>query len=148
MTSGDVEGNKAVVRRYFEEVWNRGNMAVIDETFAPDYVRHDAGGDQAGLELQRRGTSAVRAAFPDLRMAIDLIAGEGDLVMARWTIRGTNTGPIFGHPPTGRPVVFSGVNIFRFQHHRCVEIWNHRDDAVMLAQLGISPPSPPAPPAR
>ena len=132
------EGNKATVRRFYEEVWNKGNVDVVFEVFAEDYIRHDLRPTKAlpGPEGQRKIAADFRAAFPDLEWTVDLILAEGDLVAGRWTARGTNTGSWGGVEPTGKPAQFSGVNIFRFANGKVVEIWNHRDDLGLREQLG------------
>ncbi len=133
-----VEENKAIVRRFYEEVWNSGNLTVTSEVFADDYVRHDLRPAPAlpGPEGQAKIASDFRAAFPDLRMELDLILGEEDLVAARWTSEGTNTGAWAGRPPTGRRARFSGMNVFRLRGGKVVELWNHRDDLGLVQQLG------------
>jgi steroid delta-isomerase-like uncharacterized protein len=140
--SGDdsmtTEQNKALVRRFYEEVWGKGNFEAADDIFAADYVRHDLrpGQAPAGPAGQKQISADFRAAFSDLRMTIDLMLAEGDLVAARWTTEGTNTGAWGGVPPTGKPVKFSGVNIFRIENGKVVELWNHRDDLGAMQQLG------------
>jgi steroid delta-isomerase-like uncharacterized protein len=133
-----VEENKALVRRFYDQVWNKGNVAVTSDVFAEDYVRHDlrASSAEPGPSGQARIAADFRAAFPDLRMEVDLILGEGDLVAARWTTEGTNIGAWAERPPTGRPARFSGVNIFRIREGKVVELWNHRDDLGLMQQLG------------
>jgi steroid delta-isomerase-like uncharacterized protein len=133
-----VEENKALVLRFYEKVWNEGNFDVTSEVFAQDYVRHDLRPSQAlpGPAGQAKVAADFRAAFPDLRMEVDLILAEGDLVAARWTTEGTNTGPWGGNPPSGKRARFSGVNIFRFREGKVVELWNHRDDLGLMQQLG------------
>ena len=119
-------------------MWSKGNTAVAFEIFADDYVRHDLR-PTAGLpgpSGQKRIAEDFRAAFPDLRMTLDLILAEGDLVAARWTTTGTHTGPWGDVEPTGRRATFSGVNIFRFREGKVVELWNHRDDLGLAQQLG------------
>ena len=76
------------------------------------------------------------AAFPDLRMDVDLILSDGDLVAARWTSTGTFSGPWGDVAPTGARATFSGVNIFRIRDGRVVELWNHRDDPGLMEQVG------------
>jgi len=133
-----VEEYKSLVERFYDEVWNKGNVEVASEVFAEDYVRHDLRPTQAlpGPAGQAKIAADFRAAFPDLRMELDLILGDGDLVAARWTAEGTNTGPWGGRPPTGKRARFSGVNIFRFRDGKVVELWNHRDDLGLKQQLG------------
>jgi steroid delta-isomerase-like uncharacterized protein len=132
------EENKALVRRFYEEVWDRGNVEFAQEVFAGDYLRHDLRPTAAapGGQGQRQIAAAFRAAFPDLRWHVDLLLAEGDLVAGRWTASGTNTGPWAGMAATGRHATFSGVNIFRIRDGKVVEIWNHRDDLGLAQQLG------------
>jgi steroid delta-isomerase-like uncharacterized protein len=133
-----VAENEALVRRFYDEVWNRGHLAVTSDVFAENFVRHDLRPTQAlpGPAGQARIAEDFRAAFPDLRMEVDLILGEGDLVAARWTTEGTNTGDWGGRRATGKRARFSGVNIFRLQDGKVVELWNHRDDLGLMQQLG------------
>lgn len=133
-----LEANKALVRRFYDEVWNHGRLDVADEVFAPDYVRHDLRPGQGlpGPAGQKKIAADFRAAFPDVRNTVDLMLAEGDLVAARWTTTGTHTGPWGEIAPTGRAVSFSGVNIFRIQQGRVVELWNHRDDLGLMQQTG------------
>jgi steroid delta-isomerase-like uncharacterized protein len=132
------EENKAVIRRFYEEVWNKGNVDVALEVFADDYIRHDLRPGKAlpGGEGQRRIAAEFRAAFPNVHMGVDLMVAEDDLVVARWTTTGTNTGPWNGVAPTGKPIQYSGVNIFRLANGKVVEIWNHRDDLGVMQQTG------------
>jgi steroid delta-isomerase-like uncharacterized protein len=125
-----IEEHRSLVRRFYDEVWNQGNVEFANEVFAPDYVRHDLRPTQAlpGGAGQAKIAAEFRAAFPDLRMVVDLVLAEDDLVAARWTTEGTNTAAWGGRSPTGKHAVFSGVNIFRFQGGKVVELWNHRDD--------------------
>jgi steroid delta-isomerase-like uncharacterized protein len=133
------EQNKATVRRFYEEVWNKGNVDFTFEVFAEDYTRHDLRPTKAllGPEGQRKIAADFRAAFPDLEWKVDLIFAEGDLVAGRWTARGTNTGPWGGAEPTGKTAEFSGVNIFRFAEGKVIEIWNHRDDLEPPRRSGV-----------
>ncbi|HEX9124403.1 MAG TPA: ester cyclase [Actinomycetota bacterium] len=132
------EENKSLVRRFYEEVWNKGNVSVTSEVFAGDYVRHDLRPTQAlpGPAGQAKIAADFRAAFPDLRMRVDLILAESDLVAARWTCEGTNTGRWGGRAPTNQPATFSGVNVFRFRDGKVVELWSHRDDLGLMQQIG------------
>ncbi|HEX4999831.1 MAG TPA: ester cyclase [Terriglobia bacterium] len=133
-----LEDNKALVRRFCEEVWNKGNVDAARDIFAADYVRHDLrpGNPLPGPEGQRKIALDFRAAFPDLRMTIDLMVAENDMVVVRWTTEGTHTGRWANVEPTGKHARFSGVNIFRIQDGKVVELWNHRDDLGLMQQLG------------
>ena len=135
----DVGANKALVRRFYEEVWHRGNFSFAEAVFANDYVRHDLRATKAapGGAGQARIAEQFRHAFPDLQWRFDLVLGEGDLVAARRTSSGTHSGAWAEVAPTGKQVTFSGVNIFRFgADGKVVEIWNHRDDLGLRDQLG------------
>jgi steroid delta-isomerase-like uncharacterized protein len=132
------EANKVLVRRFYDEVWARGNLDVADELFADEYERHDfrEGEPTPGPEGQKRIAADFRAAFPDLTWEIDFILADGDFVAGRWTATGTHLGVWAGVEPSGRPMQFSGINVFRFADGKVVEIWNHRDDLGLLQQLG------------
>ena len=131
------EATKALIRRFYDEVWNRGNLDVADEVFAPGYIRHDLRGTEPdpGPEGQKQIAAAFRTAFPDLSFEVDFLIAEGDLVAGRWTATGTHLGPWADVAPTGRAVRFSGINVFRFADGKVVEIWNHRDDLGLVEQL-------------
>jgi steroid delta-isomerase-like uncharacterized protein len=132
--------NKALVRRFYEEVWNQGNVDVTEEIFSDDYVRHDLRPSRAepGAAGMAKIAADFRVAFPDLRFREDLILAEDDLVAARWTAEGTHTGSWGAAKPTGKGARFSGVNIFRLRNGKVVEIWNHRDDLGLMQQLGVA----------
>ena len=131
------EDNKALIWRFYEEVWGKGNLDVAYEVFADDYVRHDLrpGTAVPGPEGQKRIAAEFREAFPDLTWQIDLIIGTDEFVVGRWTASGTHRGRWAGQEPTGRSMTFSGVNIFRFEDGKVAEIWNHRDDLGLMQQL-------------
>jgi steroid delta-isomerase-like uncharacterized protein len=132
------EQNKTLVRRFYDEVWNLGNTGFAHEVFADDYVRHDLRPTEAlpGPAGQKKIADDFRAAFPDLEVAVDLIVGEEDFVVGRWTASGTQLGPWGALEPTGRRATFSAVNIFRFEDGKVAEIWNHRDDLGLMEQVG------------
>jgi steroid delta-isomerase-like uncharacterized protein len=134
-----VAKHKALVARFYDQVWDQGNVEVAYEVFADEYVRHDLRPSQAlpGPAGQAKIAEDFRRAFPDLRFRVDLLLADGALVAARWTAIGTHTGPWGSVAPTGRPATFSGVNIFRFDAGKVVEIWNHRDDLGLMTQLGV-----------
>ena len=133
-----VEANKDLIRRFYEEAWAKGNVEVSHEVFHDDYVRHDLRQTPAerGPAGQAKIADDFRRAFPDVDWHVDLIIGEGDFVVGRWTATGTQTGTLGAVEPTDRRVTFSGVNIFRFDGDKVAEIWNHRDDLGLMSQLG------------
>ncbi len=132
------DANKALVQRFYEEAWGRGDLDVADELFADDYERHDfrAGDPTPGPEGQKEIARAFRAAFPDLSFEIDFILADGDFVAGRWTAAGTHLASWAGVEPTGKPMRFSAINVFRFSDGKVVELWNHRDDLGLMQQLG------------
>ncbi|HEY8868497.1 MAG TPA: ester cyclase [Candidatus Limnocylindrales bacterium] len=132
------QDNKALVRRFYDEVWAKGNVDFAHEVFHEDYVRHDLRPGQAlpGAAGQAKIAADFRRAFPHVRWEVDLVIGEDDLVAARWTATGAHTGPWGSVEPTGKSVTFSGVNIFRFRDGKVAEIWNHRDDLGLMTQVG------------
>jgi steroid delta-isomerase-like uncharacterized protein len=132
-----IELNKSCVRRFYEEVWNNGHLEVVEEVAAPECIRHDPSGPmRSGPAGFQQTATMLRTAFPDLQLSIDLMVAEADMVVARWTIRGTQQGPLGPIPPTGKRVAFAGVNIFRLASGKIIEIWNHRDDLRLYQQLG------------
>ena len=135
------EENKAVVRRAFDEVANKGDMTTVDEIIAPEYVRHDlAGGPDAhGPEGVKRLITGLRAAFPDLQTTIEDIFSDGEKVVVRFTVRGTHSGPFQGMAPTGREATWRGVNIYRVSGGRIRETWQLADGLGILRQLGAAP---------
>jgi steroid delta-isomerase-like uncharacterized protein len=135
------EENKAILRRYFEEAWNQGHLAVLDELVAPTYVNHDPA--VPGLPPGPAGLKPIiagfRAAFPDLQITIDDQVAEGDKVATRYTMRGTNVGEFMGRPPTGRQISVGGMQIERVVDGQIVEHWRKSDDLGMMQQLGAVP---------
>src|SRR5215207_10314971 len=130
--------NKAVVRRFYEEVWDKGNVDVCDDVFAPDYIRHDLRPSEPipGPEGQKQIAADFRSAFPDLRVTVEILVAEDDYVVGRWTASGTHLGRWGALEPTRRSATFSAINIFRFENGKVIEIWNHRDDLGLREQLG------------
>jgi steroid delta-isomerase-like uncharacterized protein len=137
-----VEENKAIARRSLEEVWNQGNLDIVEELFASDYVYHDPGNPAGwhGQEGIRQAVSTYRAAYPDLHFAIEDMVAEGDKVVLRWTGTGTHKGTLMGIPPTGKHVTTPGMNLIRYSAGRAVEEWSGWDTLGMMQQLGVVPP--------
>ncbi len=133
--------NKAVVRRFIEEIWNKRNMAVIDEIFAPNYVNHDPSSPDFGRgpESVRRLTSFYLSAFPDTRFTIDDQISEGDRVLTRWTARGTHQGDLRGIAPTGRKVTVTGMTVSRVSNGKIIEDYENWDALGLMQQLGAIP---------
>jgi steroid delta-isomerase-like uncharacterized protein len=135
-----IEENKSLIRRFYQEVWDSGNFKFAYSVFAEDYVRHDLRPGQAlpGPAGQAKIAEDFRRAFPNLRVTVDLVIGEDEFVVGRWTATGTHSGTWGGVQPTGRQVRFSAVNIYRFVDGKVAEIWNHRDDFGLSSQIGAT----------
>ncbi|HTX39874.1 MAG TPA: ester cyclase [Bryobacteraceae bacterium] len=143
MSPADIEReNKALVARWFEEVWNRGRADLIDELRAPDAVAIGLG---EGNEESRGEApfkifySNLRQTLPDLHVQIHDILAEGDKVAVRITAEGTHTGSVLGPPPSGRRVRFGGILIVRLSGGKIAEAWNSLDQLGLLKQLGAIP---------
>jgi steroid delta-isomerase-like uncharacterized protein len=135
------EGNKNVVRRLFEEVWNKGNLQVTDELFTLNYEHRDASTPDFGRgpEGERKRATLYRTAFPDLRLTIEDIIAEGETVMTRWSCRGTHKGDLRGIAPTGKQINISGVTITRLEKGKLAEGYVSWDALGLMQQLGVVP---------
>jgi steroid delta-isomerase-like uncharacterized protein len=129
--------NKAILRRWFEEVWNQGNTATVDELLPEDGVAHGLGPDLRGPAAFKEFHATFRNAFPDIHIDIEDVIAEGDKVAYRWTATGTHQGHLLGIPPTGRSPRFTGMGIVRIRNGRIVEGWNVFDQLGMFQQLGV-----------
>ena len=134
--------NQAVVRRWFEEVWNQGREASIDELFPAGGVAHGLGDseqDVHGPDEFKTFVANIRGAIPDTHISIDDIFSAGDRVAVRVTLRGTHTGHGLGVPPTGRRVSIQGIIIVRLTDGRITEGWNSYDQLGLLREIGVLP---------
>jgi steroid delta-isomerase-like uncharacterized protein len=134
------EENKALVRRWFEEVWNQGRADAIDEMFAADGIAHGLS-DDAGNPLRGPGDfkpfhEAFRGAFPDIEVVVEDTIAEGDLVAARCSVSGKHTGDHLGIAASNAPVQFTGITIARIKDGKIVEAWNNFDFLKMNKQIG------------
>jgi steroid delta-isomerase-like uncharacterized protein len=122
------EKHKALVRRFHEEAWNKGNVAAVDEFMAADYVDYPIpSGLPPGTEGLKQTISTYRTAFPDLKATLDDIFAEGDRVAYRWSTRGTHLGEWLGIPPTGYHMAATGITVFRIAGGKVVEGWTSMD---------------------
>jgi steroid delta-isomerase-like uncharacterized protein len=131
---------KVIARRYIEEVWNNGNLALIDELFTPDYINHSPSlGQVTGPEGLKQFIATFRNAASDLHLTIDDMVAEDDRVVTRWTAQGTHERELMGIPPTGNRICVSAIVIDRIVDGRIVEHWAGRDDLGLFQQLGLIP---------
>ena len=135
------EENKALNRRFVEEVINQGNTDAIDELIDPGVVDHAAPpGFPTGREGAKQFFAMMRSAFPDLHLTIEDMIAEGDKVVMRSTWSGTHQGEFMGVPATGRRVTVGGIDISRCADGRMVEHWEQFDALGLMQQLGVVPP--------
>ena len=136
------ETNKAVSRRFFEEVFGKGNLAVADEIVDKDHINggpNNPPGLPPGLEGTKQLVTIYRNAFPDIRFTIDEQIAEGDKVMTRWSAHGTHGGELAGIPATGKTSTVTGIVIDRLVNGMIAESWAIFDQFGMLQQLGVIP---------
>ena len=135
-----LEENKAIVRRFGDEVWNKGNLAAVEELVAPEFVGCGPGERVTrGPKELKRVVARMRAAFPDLHFTVEDEVAEGDRVATRWTGRGTHRGKWRGVAPTGKQVTFTGIAIRRIAGGKIVERWVNTDQLGLTIQLGGGP---------
>lgn len=134
-----VEENKANVRRLNDEVFNKGNLALVDELMAPNYVFHITP-EVKGPEGLKQYIATFRTAFPDLHITIEDMVAEGDMVAVRYMMRGTFKGEMAGIAPTGKQMALPNVAFARFKDGKQVEVWPYLDSLTFYQQLGIPIP--------
>lgn len=133
--------NKAIIYYGFDEAFNKGNLDILDEIFAPNCVGYDPTQPEEvrGPKSVKQIINGFRTAFPDIHVTIEDQIAEGDKVVSHWTIRGTHQGDFAGMPPTGKQVTVTAIVIDRFCDGKIIEYWAYRNDLGMLQQLGIIP---------
>jgi len=135
------EANRARIRRLYEETFTHtGDLSVIDEFIAEDFVDH-AGppGLPGGREGFRLQALAWRQAFPDIRLRVDQLVAHDDTVAIAWTGTGTHLGELMGIPPTGVSGQTTGIAFNRLRDGQVVERWGNSDDLGLMQQLGVVP---------
>lgn len=145
MSTAQEAANKAVARR-LRDVVNTGDLELIsrmiDEDFEPDVViRTPLPLDVTGREAIKRVWVTLLRAYPDLQLTIEDLIAEGDKVVSRNSVTGTNLGDYLGRPPTGKPVTYSEIFIFRLVNGRVAETWGVVDVLAQMRQLGVLPPA-------
>ena len=135
------EKNKAVIRRVAEEIFNKGNMSVVPEIIAPNYVYHSPFGDFKGPEGFTQFVGMTRNAFPDFHMTIDDMIGEGEKLAVRLNFTGTFKGKFGDMEPTGKQFNMTAAYFYRFENGKEVEALPFSDMLNFYQQLGIPIPS-------
>jgi steroid delta-isomerase-like uncharacterized protein len=136
-----VQHNKALVRRLLDEMNNQGNITIIDELVAPDFVEHEA--NPPGIPQDREGVKQIFSmyhnAFADVHATIDDMIAEDDKVVVFMTVRATHVGEFAGVPPTGKRLEVQILDIFRVVEDQVRDHWGITDRLSMLQQLGVIP---------
>jgi len=134
------EENKELERRIYEEIYNKKNMAAIEQFVATDWVCHPwPPGVPPGLEGMKQQDTLTKKAFPDMQVKLEDIVAEGDKVACRWTATATHKGEFMGMPATGKQVTITGIHIDRIAGGKIVETWNYSDMMEVMQQLGMKP---------
>jgi steroid delta-isomerase-like uncharacterized protein len=131
------EENMRIVRRIFEQVFDRHNLDVVDELYATDFVYHSPGNPDIDREGLKQGFTAYLTAVPDVRMTVEDMFASGDRVATRFTARGTHRGEYLGAPPTGKQITVTAIIINRLVGGKIVEDWEWEDQLGVLRQLGL-----------
>jgi predicted ester cyclase len=137
-----LEANKATSRRWVEEVFSKGNLAVADEIVAPNHSNSGPAalpGMPNGPEGGKMLVTVYRTAFPDIHFTVEEQIAEGDMVVTRWTATGTQKGELAGIPPTGKSGTVTGINRDRFANGMIAETWAIFDQFGLMQQLGVIP---------
>lgn len=133
-----LDSNRKLINRYFEEVWNQGNLDVLDEILSSEYINHNPGFENpvSGPNGLKPIVSAIRQGFPDLTYIIERMIVAEDHVAVHVTMTGTHTGGFFGIPATGKIINVNQMQIERIVEGKMVEHWRVTDDLSMMRQLG------------
>jgi steroid delta-isomerase-like uncharacterized protein len=136
----NVDEHKAVIRRYYADVLNGGELEPLDDIAVDDYVEHDPlpGQGDGRADLKARVTT-LRTAFAPLSFTVEDVVAEGDRVVVRWHSSGRHSGEFMGIPPTNREYTIAGIDIHRLEAGRMAEHWHVVDQLSQLQQLGLLP---------
>lgn len=134
------EENRALVRRFIEEIFNQNKLEVAEEILAPDYVHHDPTTNEfgSGIEGFKQMLNLYRQAF-DLQIVLEDQIADEEKVVDRWTGHGTHQGEFMGMAPTGKKITATGISIHRIAGGKIAETWNNYDALGIFQQLGIIP---------
>ncbi len=136
--------NEALALRFYEEIFNRGNMAALDELVAENVVDHNL---PPGMPPGRAGAAILfgsfRQAFPDLKVTVQDVIVPGEKVTAHGTMEGTHQGTFMGFPATGRRFTITWIDVMHVRDGQVVDVWHQEDFLSMLVQLGaVTLPAP------
>jgi predicted ester cyclase len=131
-----IEDQKCIVRRYYEEVFAKRNLAALDELFAPDFVGHSAAYGSYTLADMRSTIAQQHEDMPEDETIVEKQVAEGDCVVTRWRYRWKHAQSLFGEPPTGQWLTMEGVQIDRLADGKIVERWEVKDFWGVVTHLG------------
>jgi steroid delta-isomerase-like uncharacterized protein len=135
------EQNKALARRFYEEVFNKQNVDFVDDACTSDFVDHTAmPGQGPGREGLKESFGSFKTAFPDMHAEIEDMVADGDVVVARFTGTATHKGELMGAPATNRRITFHGIDWLKFKDGKVAEVWHQGDDMMVMASLGVKMP--------
>ncbi len=139
-----LESNKAIVRRYYEEIENAGKWELVDELLTPDYQGNkESPGHETDRDQLKAGLAYIRNSFPDYRLTVEDLIAEGDKVFARCVGEGTHTGDYLGVPGTGKHIRASTINVWLLRDGKLAGSWWVGDVYGVMQQIGAIPtPSP------
>jgi len=133
-----VEENKAIARRWNEEIWSKGNLAVIDELLAPNFVfNYPTTGATPDREGYKQTVADWCAPCSDVQSTTEDMIAEVDKVVVRWTWSGTHTGDYMGIAPTGKKLTITGISILHIVGGKIIEEWGEIDNLGLMGQLGL-----------
>jgi steroid delta-isomerase-like uncharacterized protein len=135
------EENKATSRRFYEELFNRGNLAAAEEIVTADFVLHDPNIPEQprGPDGLKRFVAMYRDIFPDIEFTVEDQVAEGENTATRWVARGTHQGELMGIAPTGKRVEVRAFTLHRFSGGKIAEDWAHYEALDVVRQLGVVP---------
>lgn len=128
--------SKEIAEAYANQVWNDKEVGAIDRFVHSDAVIHSLLGDYHGTKAMKEVVQAWLKGFPDLHVDNDIIISENDLVSIQWRAKGTHNGEFKGKKPTGKPVAYSGVTVYRIKDSKIIEYWAYLDMQHLLSQIG------------
>jgi len=133
--------SKAIVRRLYEDVWNRRKLELVSDLISPSHALHDNNfpGSSVGPEAYRAQMAIYLAAFPDLHFTVEYIVAEKDKVAASWTISGTHKGELWGIRPTNKKMSLDGITIHHIANGKIIDSYISSDALGLMRQLGVVP---------
>ncbi len=133
------EAAEALAHRWHMDLFQAGNLEVAGEILTPDFVAHVNGQEHRGVEGARQLATAIRTAFPDIRISHHEAIVSGNRVALRWTSDGTQHGDYLWVQPTGRRIHFEGLDLIHLRDGKIAEVWTEYDNLSVLQQVGAMP---------